>query len=55
MANLNFSDFHTVPEILIEKYNALCSQADDPKFIPHFVFIIFANVKGLINSLNFLD
>ena len=24
------------PEILIEKYNALCSQADDPKFIPHF-------------------
>ena len=24
------------PEILIEKYNSLCSQADDPKFIPHF-------------------
>ena len=24
------------PEILIKKYNALCSQADDPKFIPHF-------------------
>ena len=24
------------PEILIEKFNALCSQADDPKFIPHF-------------------
>ena len=24
------------PEILVEKYNALCSQADDPKFIPHF-------------------
>ena len=24
------------PEILIEKYNALCLQADDPKFIPHF-------------------
>ena len=23
------------PEILIEKYNSLCSQADDPKFIPH--------------------
>jgi hypothetical protein len=24
------------PEILIEKYNQLCSQSDDPKFIPHF-------------------
>ena len=24
------------PEILIEKYNSLCTQADDPKFIPHF-------------------
>ena len=24
------------PEILIEKYNSLCYQADDPKFIPHF-------------------
>jgi hypothetical protein len=24
------------PETLIEKYNSLCSQADDPKFIPHF-------------------
>ena len=24
------------PEILVEKYNALCSQADDQKFIPHF-------------------
>ena len=24
------------PETLIEKYNQLCSQADDPKFIPHF-------------------
>ena len=24
------------PEILIEKFNALCSSVDDPKFIPHF-------------------
>ena len=24
------------PDTLIEKYNALCRQADDPKFIPHF-------------------
>ena len=24
------------PEILIEKFNALCLQSDDPKFIPHF-------------------
>ena len=24
------------PDTLIEKYNALCSQSDDPKFIPHF-------------------
>jgi len=24
------------PKILVEKYNSLCSQADDPKFIPHF-------------------
>ena len=24
------------PEFLIEKYNALCSQTDDPQFIPHF-------------------
>lgn len=24
------------PKILVEKYNSLCSQSDDPKFIPHF-------------------
>ena len=24
------------PEIIIKKYNHLCSQADDPKYIPHF-------------------
>ena len=24
------------PELIIKKYNELCRQADDPKFIPHF-------------------
>mgnify|MGYP003669235604 FL=1 len=24
------------PKILVEKYNSLCTQSDDPKFIPHF-------------------
>ena len=28
------------PEILIEKFNALCSSVDDPKFIPHFATLL---------------
>lgn len=30
-------DTNIKPELIIQKYNALCSQAEDPKYIPHFV------------------